>query len=245
LTRQSWQLYRGNLRALFLVYLPFAVLTAALFFALVSAVTVRADNVVLLILAREVLRLAFSSLGVAAVVLVVADRLAGKPGSVRESLRETMSFGSTILAGSLLAAFPYILTFFTFGPYMTPLLRQMFVGPPIVITAIVLERRRLWDALSRARGLLETHWSRILLYLITISAAVGIVDFLAQWGLQTLVDSAPLGVGYSVAIVVSIALPALVMPYIACVWLVAYFDLRARAEDFDEPAMIALRQAPK
>jgi hypothetical protein len=244
MVRQAWGLYVSNLGALFLAFLPFVALTAAIFFGIVASVTLKADNVLFLILVRDLIRIVMSSLGVAAAVILVADRLAGRPGSVRASLRETIGFAPTIVLGALLAVLPYIVTFFMFGPYMAPLLRGMFVGPPIVITAIVLERRALRGALSRARELLDLNWSRMLLYLITVAAGVGLVDFLIQWGLQGVSAGAGDVVTYSLAVVVSVLVPAIVLPFVACVWLIAYFDLRARAEDFDRPAMIALRQSP-
>jgi hypothetical protein len=245
MARQAWRLYRANLGALFLAFLPFVTLTAVAFFALVISITLRADNVLLLVLARDVMRLVLFSLGVAVAVLVVADRLAGKPGSFRESLRETMSSAPSIVVGALLAALPYIFTFFMFGPYMAPFLRELFVGPPIVITALVLERKRVGAALSRARELLESNWSRMLLYLITVAAGVGLVDFVIQQSALRLVGAASTDVvGYSLAVLVSVIVPSALMPFVACVWLIAYFDLRARAESFDEPAMIALRTTP-
>ena len=243
MARQAWRLYRANFGALFLAYLPFGVLTAAIFFAVITSVTLRADNVLMLILLRDVLRIVLSSLGVAVVVILVADRLAGKPGRVGESLRETFSLAPSIVLGALLATLPYIVTFFMFGPYMAPFLRELFVGPPIVITAIVLERQGLMPALSRARELLETHWSRVLLYLITIAAGVGLVDFVIQQSALRAVDAASTDVvGYAFAVVVSVLVPALLVPFVGCVWLIAYFDLRARREDFDAAAMVALRQ---
>lgn len=244
MARQAWRLYRTNFGALFLTLLPFAALTAAVFFVAARSVTLTEDNILLFILGRDVLRVVLSSFGVGAAVILLADRLAGKEGSVRASLRETMASAPSIALGALLASLPYLVTFFMFGPYMAPFLRELFVGPPIVITAIVLERRRLRDALARARELLQTHWSRLLLYLITIAAGVGLLDFMIQQSALRAVDASVDAVLYALAAFVSVIIPSLLLPFIACVWLVAYFDLRARAEDFDEPAMIALRTPP-
>jgi hypothetical protein len=245
MARQAWRLYSSNLRALFLCFLPFVALTAALFFALVTAVTLRADNVLLLILTRDVIRIVLGSLGVAACVILLADRLAGKAGSVRGAVAETMRSAPSIALGALLAGLPYVVAFFMFGPYMAPFLRELFVGPPIVVTAIVLERHRLGAALGRARALLDLNWSRMLLYLITIAAGVGLFDFVIQQLALRAVSAASTDVvGYSLAVVVSIVVPSVILPFVACVWLIAYFDLRARGEDFDAAAMVALRASP-
>lgn len=245
MVRQAFRLYRANFAASFLCFLPFVALTAAVFFGIVLSVTLRADNILLLILLRDVLRIVFSSLGVATVVILVTDRLAGKPGSVRASIAETTRSARPIVMGAALATLPYALAFFMFGPIMAPFLRELFVGPPVVITAIVLERRPLGDALSRARELLAMNWSRVLLYLITIAAGVGLFDFVVQQAALRAVSAADIDLfGYVLAVLVSVIVPSVVLPFVACVWLIAYFDLRARAEDFDEPALKALRSAP-
>ena len=245
MARQAWRLYRSNFAALFLSVLPFVVLTAAIFFALVTSITLRADNVLLVVLARDLMRLVFSSFAVAVAVVVVADRLAGKEGSVRGALREVTGSAPSIFLGAGLSSLPYIFTFFMFGPYMAPFLRELFVGPPVVITVIVLERARIGAALTRARELLDKNWSRMLLYLITVAAGVGLVDFVIQQSAIRAVSAAATDVvGLSLAVFVSVVVPAVLLPFVACVWLIAYFDLRARAEDFDEQAMIALRTTP-
>lgn len=244
MARQSWTLYRRNLGGLFLCFLPFFALTAVAFYVLVQNVELRADNFLLYLLGRDVFRLIVSSFGVGVAVILLADRLAGNPGSVRASFREAAERAPTIAMGALLASLPYLVTFFMLGPYMTPFLRELFVGPPVVITVLVLERQPLGAALGRARELLQTHWSRLLLYLITIAAGVGLLDFVIQQSTLRLLVGSVDALTYVLFAAVSVVIPSILLPFVACVWLIAYFDLRARAEDFDEPAMIALRTTP-
>jgi hypothetical protein len=238
MARQSWRLYRANLGALFLSFLPFVVFAAALFYVVVISITLEARNILLLVLSRDVLHIVVASFGVAVAIVVVTDRLAGLPGRVGAAMRETFRSAPTIVLLSIVAAVPYCLTFFILGPF----LRELFVGPPVVISAVVLERKRIGDALNRGRELLAENWSRTLLYLITFAAGIGLLDFvIQQFALRAVTAASTDLIGYVLAIGVSVVVPSIVVPYIACAWLIAYFDLRARTEDFDEPALVALR----
>jgi hypothetical protein len=141
----------------------------------------------------------------------------------------------------VLASIPYCLTFFVLGPY----LRELFIGPPIVITAIMLERKGYLDALKRAKELMATNWSRTLLYLITFSAGIGLLSLIIeQLALSAVAAATTSVVGYALVVVVSVMVPSLVAGYVACVWLIAYFDLRVRMEEFTTTDMIALRTTP-
>ncbi|HEY7873601.1 MAG TPA: hypothetical protein VIG64_00620 [Actinomycetota bacterium] len=238
MARQAWRLYRQNIGGLFLTVLPFFVLAAVVFYVVVINVEIEAGNVLLLVLSRDMLHIVVASFAVGAGMVLVADRLAGNPGRAGASVRETLGSGGTILPLAVLGAIPYCLTFFILGPF----LRELFVGPPIVITAVVIERRRFGDALARARELLAENWSRTLLYLITFAAGAGLLDFvIQQLALRAVTGASTDVLGYVLAIAVSVIVPSLVMPYVACAWLIAYFDLRARAEDFDAAALPSLR----
>jgi hypothetical protein len=238
MARQAWRLYRANLGSLFLCFLPFFAVAAALFYVVVISITIDAGNVLLLVLARDILHIVVASFGLSVALVLVADRLAGRPGGVGDSFRDALRSSPTIFLLAVLGTVPYCLTFFILGPF----LRELFVGPPIVITAVVLERQRFGDALARARALLADSWSRTVLYLVTFAAGAGLLDFvIQQFALRAVTATSTDVLGYALAIGVSVVVPSLVMPYVACAWLISYFDARARAEDFDAAALTALR----
>ncbi|MGH2736700.1 MAG: hypothetical protein ACRDKZ_14055 [Actinomycetota bacterium] len=104
-------------------------------------------------------------------------------------------------------------------------------GPPVIVSAVVLERVRLGEAWSRTQPRMRGNWGRGLL-LLGASALMSFALPLVVAGSAAFALSST-GWGFWVYAVTLGVLDAVAFPWLAAVTLLLYFDLRVRSEGFD------------
>jgi hypothetical protein len=176
-------------------------------------------------------RVTTSGLGVALGAAIIADALAGEPVSARTAIRTSRPFGKELLAAALLGALlAMIFVFLSQG--LTLLLLPLFYGPPLVAQVIVLEAKPFQLATGRVREIGRGHLARMFGYLTAVALFMGLVGVVIPRVIASLV--AGLGDAGQLALLVStsMVLSAIALAFFSAVTTVAYFDLRARAENY-------------
>lgn len=228
---EAWRLYRSN----FAVNLGlFAALMGVVFIVpeLVGLVTDPGPNASIVhttvaIFLGLVLPTFVGGYLIAASHVVMADRLAGRystTAAVLGSLRSvTRDLFMSAFVATTLVLFVSLLPVLNFA-------RAVVWGPPIIISAVALEQLPLTEAWGVSRTRLAGNWGRVILYLLVVALLMTIIQLL----LYTPVLYIELdGVAqFAVRSLGSVFVTALTLPYLASAMLVAYFDLRARENDF-------------
>jgi hypothetical protein len=164
--------------------------------------------------------------------VLMAGNLAGEPPSLADALGMLKGRMRDVVAGALIVgaiAIPALQIFGDFGLVFV----FMLLGPPVVGHVIALERKRLKDAWPRAKSLLAGHTARIFLYLWSVALLLTLI-MLVGW-ISAFNVAAELGgaAGAAAGLALAAAVAGILMPFLAALSLVVYFDLRPRIEDFD------------
>lgn len=239
IVRASWRLYRPN--AWTLVRLAFPILLAYSVASVLVAdrLTIEGDEVevvsALFTFAILILNAIVSSFIIAFSARVIDVRStdaesedgSDKPDAARSSVGFLIR---NIFAASLLSAMVSLLLF-VLGPIVI-FIRDPLLGPPIIVHAIALERRTLYEAWARARFLLSGNWLRVFVYLLTLALGLillyGLVIFGGTGWLERGPSSDP-GLGFLLPIAIAEAVArSITLPFFATAMLVCYYDLRVR-----------------
>ena len=186
-----------------------------------------------------VVTVTLGGIGVAIGGAVLADRLAGKVTTARETLSSGFPMREVVASGLLAAAITLVLAV-VLAPLML-LILPMFFGPPIVVLVVALERQRLQPAMTRARSLTRGSAGRLVGAFLVIALGIGLLQLmLTQIGFGVS-NSLTEGVQLAIVLAVLSVIQALLYPYIAATGLIAYLDVRARTENFGEEDLKTLR----
>ena len=179
----------------------------------------------------------FASMLAARTSLVMSRSLAGQDSSVRTAGAELKLVRSHLLAAVMVAAFLSLVLFFGLGPMGGALGAHIVLGPPVLIQVIALEKRPFDESWIRMRELLRGSALRVFLYVLCVALAVLLVEVVVGGVIYTLLSRV---VGVEPAIVVNTpisgALSGLGLSFMSALGLVAYFDLRSKAEEDFEVA---------
>ena len=233
LISSSWWLLRSLFGAMFRPMLAIvAVEWLALLLALVVADADPAGMAAAFAdLVRLMVRVTTSGLGVALGAAIIADGVAGEPASARRALRMCRPLLRELLAAALFGALLAMLfVFATQG--LALLLMPLFFGPPLIVQVIALEAKPFQLATRRVREIGRGQLARIFGYLLAVALFISLVvvvvpQVVAALG-AGLGDAGQLGLW----VLSSIVLSAIALAFFSAVTTVAYFDLRARAENY-------------
>lgn len=241
----AWRLYVRSLRSLAGVFV--------LVSALILVVHIVADRVAgdldgspnlevgLAFFIPIVAYVALGSIGIAACGPLLADRLVGRPSSLRGALATSRESLRDIIAAGLFAAVIALCLVALFLP-LAPLLflvLALLYGPPVVAFVVSLEKNTLREALGRARRLLSGSWLRVTGILSTVALAIGLLKVSAT---QLFLDL-PLSIRLEAVIVAQVVADALLLPFLAAVSFLVYVDLRVRCEGLGTAELAAERDA--
>jgi len=228
MVRAAWPLYRSRAPSLVALFLAAYLGTGAIQIAAFSATRTSGSantDVVLGLVLQFALPAIVGSLATAAAVIVLDAALRGDPTTMSEAVRVLGPLKRELLAAALLAAvlamllvLPPLLLLLT---YLGAPLLALLLGPQIVIQVITLERLPLRRAWPRARFLLKRNWARALLYLLTVTLAMRLVE---QLLLAPALGSIPL-----LLLLDAIVLGALV-PLLQAIAFMVYCDLREQRD---------------
>jgi hypothetical protein len=182
------------------------------------------------------------SLGVVATGVILADEIAGRRIGARDAVESLRPHQKELFAAALAAALISILLQFIppIGLVVIPLL----LGPPIVGHMIALQQMTLSEAWARSKTLLAGEWVRIALYLISFVFAVALVQVPVIWGAEAIFDAVQSNdLHYMLRALTVGTMAAATFPFLAACGLLAYLDLRARAEELGPTEFIAERTA--
>jgi len=176
-------------------------------------------------------RVITSGLGVALGAAIIADGLAGEPVSARTAIRTSRPNLKEILAAAMFGALLALMFVFV-SQGLALLLMPLFYGPPLIAQVIVLEAKPFQLATRRVREIGRGHLARIFGYLTAVALFMGLVGVLVP----RLFASLAAGVGdageLGLLVLVSMVFGAMSLAFFSAVTTVAYFDLRARAENY-------------
>ncbi|MDQ3877467.1 MAG: hypothetical protein M3290_03850 [Actinomycetota bacterium] len=246
LARNAWRLYRSHLIGIFFIcaMVQFGIVTAAV--AALSTVEVPTGSLALL--AYFLLFIGVPALlygyAMATAAIFLCDRIAGVETTVVGALRSAGGKAGAIILGAAVAGILASFSLFVVGPELGQFITlPFFIGPPIVIQLIALERLSAGRAWDRAKQLLKGEWTRIPLYLLTIAMGLGLLDFVVVGAVLSSfhgVDSTGSRIAIAAAELVG---ASLTLPYLGAGGLIGYFDLRARKEQFDKQTLVSERAA--
>ena len=227
MAREAWRLYR--LRPLAVTAL-FALLYIAV--ALLALIALRSDA--LSRGAEIAVGLTFQfgvpvagSLLTAVAVVVMHDAAVGESGGLGAALRAVRPQWAELLGAALLAAILalvlYIPPLSLISVYIgTSGSSAVLFGPPIVVHAVVLERRTLAQAWARTRALMSGNWGRILLYWLTGALIVTVIGGLLTVPAQV--------IGSAALLIVNGIVLGVLIPYVVAFVYASYLDVRSQTD---------------
>jgi hypothetical protein len=166
----------------------------------------------------------------AAASIVFSVHADGSASSLRGALSSLKPLARDVIAAALFSAILSMLALSLLG-FLGVLLQPLFVGPPIVIQVIAIERLRLRDAWPRTRTIAAGSWVRIFGTLIGVVLGLALA-LLAIFGL---VDAATSTAGDAIRLVAFVAAQGLVAglthPLLAAAQFVLYRDLTERGAE--------------
>ena len=243
---QAWKLYATTWRRQFLLFAPLLVVVFALQGAVIGGIAQddkpAATQVLALILLDALLPALVGSLLVAGSHVIIVDRLVGRRLAPADSLRTLTRVRPQLLLSGVLSM-TLEMTFF-----LLRLSNLLFVvwGPPVIVSSIALEGVALSEALQLMRKRMQGSWLRIIASLVAITLIVAttslIVSFSAVVAATAPFAGRPSGNPVFVRAIFGLVF-GLTLPYLAAAMLVAYFDGRARTEDFGLSTIAAERAA--
>jgi hypothetical protein len=239
LVRRGWPLYRSRFVALLGLFVAAYAVLAVVSILGAGVTGAEAAPDVEAVLVGTILPLALhavvGSVATAAAIRVLFDASSDEQTGVGTALRGLQPRWKDILAAALLAAVLSLLAVFppfsAFAALLGLALFAVLHGPPILQHVIVLEDRTLQQAGPRARAVLSRQWARLIMYLLTLALGARLLEFLLTAVLLLPFASLVGGVALDAAqVAVNLITLGILVPFIVAVMLVAFLDLRARAE---------------
>ncbi|MFN2488374.1 MAG: hypothetical protein ABR529_01265 [Actinomycetota bacterium] len=220
--REALTMYRRKPLALIAPFAVFYLLVTTLVVGARGAQDLAGAGRVALVLAFQLGVPVLGTIATALSIVVMHDASLGRPTGVGTAARALRPMAKEVLAAALLAA---ILAFLIFIPPLSVLvifigstgLSAVLFGPPIVIHAVVLERKTLARAWPRTRALMSGNWARLLLHWLTIALVVTVIA-----GLLSL----PGRINALASVIVNGIVLGAFVPFIAAFVLVTYLDVR-------------------
>jgi hypothetical protein len=222
------RIYRARLKQIVSV---FGVIGALIF--LVPALTFFdvGDNLAIpiILLAGVVLPSALLSLGFAVAAAILSRRVSGRDASVRPSIRDLKPRVKDLVVSALVSGMLALTVVVFFGPFGS-LVLALFYGPPILIQVIAVEDLGIQPAWARTRELMQGHWARILLALLSVALGLGILatTLLSLGG--ALAADAPRLFQLALFIVLELVIFGLGYSFLGAAGYVCYYDVKARYE---------------
>lgn len=242
LLSQAWHVYRRAWRPVVGLYLPVLALLLALQL-LVSAIMGEPDDVVTVavaVLTQLVLPTFAGTFLVAGAQSVYIDLVVAREAPSTRSSLATLGPLRGALSQSALVAVLFALVV-SFLPVLGLLYFALW-GPPIVVSAIILERVAVGEAWTRTQPRMRGNWARVLV-LIVAGALIAFAVPLTAAAVAALLASTT-GWGFWAYAVTLGLLDAIAFPWLAAVTLLLYFDTRVRSEGFDFDQLRAARAGP-
>jgi hypothetical protein len=255
LARQGWNVYRATFFPTVWVFLiAFVVLAVLLNLAIYAFDQTDTSRILIFLLVVVIGQQVAASIATAVAQVFAVDKVLGRGAGLRDAIREVRSVGSPVLLVAFTSAMLVMLVGLLLPLGASPatslvqiLIGYLFLGPPILLTVVLLETRRFAGSTARFKELMAGEWGRVPMYLLTFAlgaamlqlVVTGVSILLVARGVDTLDD---LNVWAGLAVLLAgTVVRSLVLPFLSSVWLVAYFDLRARKEGFDRPALMKAR----
>lgn len=164
---------------------------------------------------------------------MMARSLVGDPSSFRGAGEALRTSRSHLLACGMIATL-LTLILAQVNPLLGLIGPHLVLGPPILAQVIGLENTTLIEGWGRVRVLVKGQALRIFLYVLCAALALVMFEVIITGLIFTLVANAAGGdAGAIAAIPIEAATAGFGLSFMAAFSLVAYFDCRTRAEDFD------------
>jgi hypothetical protein len=234
LMASSWHVYTSLFTKLFVAgFVVFAIadliqVGARSFSALDSAGSVAGGLRLLLPFAIYIF---FASFLVALVGVGVADSTAGMAVSGGSMWRGVRAVVKDVVAANLLAVV-VALTLVVLLAFFPILFLPLFFGPPLIVQVVALERKRLQEAVPRARLLVRGQLARTLLALFCVALGARLVQGVVLDRFLAVSTSLVTAARVVLYVLTEVILEATTVTFFAVVATLAYFDVRARTEDF-------------
>ena len=209
----------------------FAVLATVIFFVPALVFFDVGENLAIgiYILAGVVLPSAMLSVGFAVAATILSRYLEGDDHTVRASIRALKPLTKDVLFAALISGMLSLTIVVFLGPFGS-LLIALFYGPPILIQVIAVRKLGIQPAWARTRELMEGHWGRILMALLTIALALGVLaTTLLTLGGEMTAD-APRAAQLVIFVVLELVIFGFGYSYLSAAGYVAYYDADARYE---------------
>ena len=187
-------------------------------------------------------RVISSGLGVALGAAIIADGLAGEPVSARAAIRTSRPYLKEILAAAMFGAL-LALIFVFLSQGLALLLMPLFYGPPLIAQVIVLEAKPFQLATRRVRELGRGQFARTFGYLTAVALGIGLTGVLVPRLIASLAASFGDAGQLGLLVLASMVLGAMGLAFFSAATTVAYFDLRARAENYGLEELRAERRS--
>ena len=228
--RAAWDLYREHFHVaaglFFGVFLLWAYLPG-IFYADIPSGPAYA----LFVLVRHVIPMALAALAAATLTLIIRDTGDGSVG-IRAALAELDDLRRDVVVGGLFAALMTLL----FSTFILPgILGEMigaafFLGPPILVQVVAVERMQLVEGWARTRLLLRGNWGRVVLYVFNLALALGFFVAFAVQSLALAAEGGSTALRFMSLGFLQAVLFGLGAGFIAIFGAVLYADLAARDE---------------
>lgn len=177
---------------------------------------------------------------------VMVGALTGGDVTIREAGRRQRNVRTHLFTAAAVAAFLTLILLLAMGLLGALVAAHLFLGPTILVSVIVFEEQSFQEGWIRTKQLLRGHGMRLFLYLLCIAMALVLVEIVLS-GLTIRLAVAVAGSGA----LSNVALPftgwvsgtgawgGLGLSFMSAVGLMAYFDLRSKAEEDFEVADLA------
>lgn len=230
IARGAWTFYRASFADLLKLSLPAMLLIFLLEFLWLATAGESMPAVALVsgdILFRTLVPALIGTFFIAAAHILMADELLGRNTGPSDAIDQVRRFAPSLLQAGLVAATGAM--FFGIFPGLI-FLSFVWWGPPILGSAIVVERSPFPDAWTATRRRLRGNLGRVILVVLMAALALVAVSFLVlvpiAFALQDLGTIGDLATYIAVGV-----LTALLRPALAAATLRLYFDARARSEE--------------
>ncbi|HYO61540.1 MAG TPA: hypothetical protein VEU29_06550 [Actinomycetota bacterium] len=243
----TWRLFSACFLRLISVFLGGVGLATLLHFGVLLVIVVVFDlegtveGYALSLASQILLWTVIGTLLTAIAAVVFAEHAGGRRAGADTGWRQLRPFLGHVVVSGLYVSMPLLVLVLFLGPIAQYLVVPAVLGPPVLVQAIVWERREFRDAATRAKNLLAGSWLRVVAALLVLALAPALLQ-----GLLNGIAAAFLPEAEDLDLATSIWSVLILMVTMAPVWLftaaagtVAYLELRARSEQLDHAALAA------
>jgi hypothetical protein len=219
---EAARLYRARFAALVPTF--FVAYIAILALQLLALIDLSDAALATLLFALELVGALVGTALFAAASIVFSDHVNGSQSSLRTALLSLRPLTSDLIRAALFSAILSIFALTLIGG-----ISLLFIGPPIVVQLIAIDRLHLRDAWSRTRVIASGQWPRIvgvLLVIVLVMALVPRALFgFIELGPRLATDASR----FAVLALLQVLVAGLAYPYLAAAQFVLYRDLTERA----------------